>query len=146
MSAGTARWITVGRGESVSVEAGSRDQVFFRSGWPPETGGNVTVRTSRESRAVVHFPLPARGDYDVVLRVDPVDADTARALILFNQQFVAQFNLEKTAGRVGSYRVTLPRQWQWPGDNAVAVAPSTPAGVRLWFVRIIPTSPPSNAH
>jgi hypothetical protein len=65
---------------------------------------------------------------------------------LFNQQFVAQFNLERTAGRVGSYRVTLPRQWQRPGDNAVAIASSSPAGVRLWFVRIIPTGPPSNAH
>jgi hypothetical protein len=95
---------------------------------------------------VVHFPLPARGDYDVVLRVDPVEADTARAQILFNQQFVAQFNLERTAGRVGSYRVTLPRQWQRRGDNAVAIASSSPAGVRLWFVRIIPTGPPSNSH
>ena len=137
----------VGRGESVSVEAGSRDQVFFRSGWsPPQAGGNVTVRISREPRAVVHFPLPARGDYDVVLRVDPLEADTAPALILFNQQFVARFNLERTAGRVGSYRVTLPRQWQKPGDNAVAIVSSLPAGVRLWFVRIIPMGPPSTAH
>jgi hypothetical protein len=137
----------VGLGESVSVEAGSQDQAFFRSGWSsPQTEGNVTVRTSREPRAVVHFPLPARGDYDVVLRVDPVDADNERALILFNQQFVAQFNLERTAGRVGSYRVTLPRQWQRPGDNAVAIASSPPAGVRLWFLRIIPTGPPSKVH
>jgi hypothetical protein len=135
----------VARGESVSVEAGPRDRVFFRSGWsPPRTEGIVTVRTSREPRAVVHFPLPAKGDYDVLLRFDPVVVEgEPSAVVLYNRQLAARFALVKMPERIGSYRLTLPRAWHRAGDNELAIVPSAAAGARLWLVRILPMRRPT---
>jgi hypothetical protein len=126
--------------ESVSVQAGERDRVFFRSGWsPPESGGNVTTRTSRASRSIVHFPLPAIRDYDVVLRVDPVEPEpVSSAMILFNGQIAGGFGFVTTPVRIGSYRLTLPRVWQKAGDNELAIVTTGAQGVRLWLLRVIP--------
>ena len=132
-------------GESVSVEAGPRDRVFFRSGWSaPESGGNLTTRTSRAFRPVVHFPLPATADYDIVLRIDPVEAQPASsAMVLFNGQIAGGFGFVASPERIGSYRLTLPRAWQKTGDNELAFAMTGAGGVRLWLVRLIPMQPPS---
>jgi hypothetical protein len=127
--------------ESVSVETGERDRVFFRSGWwPPRTGGNVATRTSRTTRSIVHFPLAAAGDYDIMLRVDPVGAGpVSSAMILFNGQIAGGFGFVTSPERIGSYRLTLPRVWQKPGDNELAFVTTGADGVRVWMVRIIPT-------
>ena len=129
------------RRESVSVAAGSRDGVFFRSGWStPLNAGNVTTRTSRASRPTVHFPLPADDDYDVVLRMDPVDAPpTSSTMVLFNGQIAGGFGFMTTPERIGSYRLTLPRRWQKAGDNELTLAMTGAARVRMWLVRIVPT-------
>jgi hypothetical protein len=134
--------------ESVSVEAGGRDGVFFRSGWSPaRREGTVTVRTSRAARAIVHFPLPADDDYDVVLRIDPVGAaPVSAAMVLFNGQIAGGFGFVSTPDRVGSYRLSLPRAWQKSGDNELAIAATGAAGVRLWLVRIIPMRVTKETH
>lgn len=134
--------------ESVSVEAGGRDLIFFRSGWlAPQPHGNVTTRTSRAARAIVHFPLTDVDDYDVVLRVDPVDpTPAAAAMVLFNGQIARGFNFGTSPDRIGSYRLTLPRQWQKNGDNELAIATTGAAGVRLWQVRLIPMHPSSTTQ
>jgi len=135
-------------GDSVSVEAGPRDVVFFRSGWSPATAqGNIMVRVSREPRAVVHFPLPSKSEYDVVLRFDPVaPGANPWAMILFNQQLAGRIALSTTPGRVGSYRLTLPRDWQKAGDNELAIASSGAEGARLWLVRILPMRPQAQSQ
>jgi hypothetical protein len=133
--------------ESVSVAAGDRDRVFFRAGWsPPHSEGTLTTRTSGASRAAVHFPLPANDDYDVVLRVDPVDAaPVSSAMVLYNGQIAGGFGFVTTPERIGAYRITLPRVWQKAGDNELTIATNGAAGVRLWQIRIIPLNPPSKA-
>jgi hypothetical protein len=130
--------------ESVSVQAGERDRVFFRSGWsPPESAGTVTTRTSRTARPIVHFPLPADSDYDVVFRIDPVGAQpTSSAMVLFNGQIAGGFGFVTAPDRIGSYRLTLPRTWQKAGDNELALAMTGATGVRVWLVRIIPIGHP----
>jgi 4-amino-4-deoxy-L-arabinose transferase-like glycosyltransferase len=130
--------------ESVSVQAGDRDRLFFRSGWsPPEAAGTVTTRTSQTTRPTVHFPLPADGDYDVVLRIDPVGAQpTSSAMVLFNGQIAGGFGFVMAPDRIGSYRFTLPRTWQKAGDNELALAMAGATGIRLWLVRIIPIGHP----
>jgi hypothetical protein len=122
--------------------------VFFRSGWtPPVTEGTVTVRYSHEPRAIVHFPLPAKGDYDVVVRADPVPPDAeSSAMILCNRQLAARITLGRTPGRVGSYKFPLPREWTRSGDNELAIVPGTALGVRLWHIRILPMRPSSAAR
>jgi len=126
--------------ESVSVEAGGRDRVFFRSCWSPaEANGNVTTRTSRGSRSIVHFPLSDVDDYEIVLRVDPVAAaPVSSAMILFNGQIAGGFGFVTSPDRIGSYRLTVPRTWQKAGDNELGIATTGAEGVRLWLVRIIP--------
>jgi hypothetical protein len=137
-------WFVVGEAlalnESVSVEAGGRDRVFFRSGWSPaEANGNVTTRTSRASRSIVHFPLPDVDEYEIVLRVDPVAAaPVSSAMILFNGQIAGGFGFVTSPERIGSYRLTVPRTWQKTGDNELGIATTGAEGVRLWLVRIIP--------
>jgi len=137
-------WFVVGEAlalhESVSVEAGGRDRMFFRSGWSPaEANGNVTTRTSRASRSIVHFPLPDVDEYEIVLRVDPVAAaPVSSAMILFNGQIAGGFGFVTSPERIGSYRLTVPRTWQKTGDNELGIATTGAEGVRLWLVRIIP--------
>ena len=131
---------TLALNESASVEAGGRDRMFFRSGWSSaEAQGNVTTRTSRASRSIVHFPLPDVDDYEIVLRLDPVAAaPVASALILFNGQIAGGFGFVTSPERIGSYRFTVPRTWQKVGDNELGIATTGAEGVRLWLVRIIP--------
>jgi Dolichyl-phosphate-mannose-protein mannosyltransferase len=126
--------------ESVSIQAGERDRVFFRSGWlPPRAEGTVTTRTSRQSRATVHLPLPSAGDYDVVFRADPIEPKpVSSAMVLFNGQIAGGFGFVTSPDRIGSYRLTLPRVWQKAGDNELTLTTTGAAGVRVWLVRIIP--------
>jgi 4-amino-4-deoxy-L-arabinose transferase-like glycosyltransferase len=132
-------------GKAAMIGAGERDRVFFRKGWsPPRTDGNVTARTSEAARATVHFPLPHKRSYEVVLRLDPLQPDVQHQLtVLFNSQVVARLRLAWNPERVGSYRFSLPVEWVKRGGNEITLVPelirdpAKPIGVRLWYVRVL---------
>jgi len=65
-------------------------------------------------------------------------AAVSSAMVLFNGQIAGGFGFVSTPGRIGSYRVSLPRGWQKSGDNELSIATTGAAGVRLWLVRVIP--------
>ena len=147
-------------GESTSVETGGRDLIFYRSGWsrPHREGVTVTVRVSRGERAIVRIPLLAKRDYEIVLRLDPVaPGKQERVSVLFNKQLVGALRLTWNPERVGSYRVLVPERMVRGGSNELAIIPASlvpagsagpqfawldpgdQAGVRLWYVRVLPT-------
>lgn len=159
-------WLVVrevlARGEDVNVETGPRDSVFYHRGWSPAWSDGVTVRVSTAERAQVRIPLPSRGAYDLVMRVDPVVPDAEQRLsVLFNGQFVARFTLGWNPERVGSYRVRLQPGQVRAGRNEVTFIPErrVPAsaagprfawlppaehlGIRLWYVRVLPVRIPN---
>ena len=149
------------KGDSVSVETGERDWVFYRSGWlPPHVDGAITVRVSNVPRSNVYFPLPKKDHYEAILRFDPVSPATQRrATVLFNSQLVGLLRLDWNPLRVGSYSVSLPAAWVKPGINELTIIPdvlvpaklggtrfewiddSESLGVRLWYVRLLPDAP-----
>ena len=93
------------KGDSVSFETGGRDRVFYRTGWSPPHNDGITVRVSRGERPSVHFPLPAKRAYELVLRLDPVAPDCQdRVAVLFNRQLAGVIRLQWNPERVGSYR------------------------------------------
>jgi hypothetical protein len=148
----------VAHGESTSIETGTRDRIFYRRGWSPPHVQNITVRVSDEQRGVIRLPLPEKRAYDLVLRFDPAVAGDV-VNILFNRHLVGRLQTTLNPGRVGSYRLTLPRDIVTAGSNEIIVVPSTTptaaaagehfawlppeslAGVRLWYVRVVPTAP-----
>jgi Dolichyl-phosphate-mannose-protein mannosyltransferase len=154
-------WFTareaIASGEAVTLEAGQRGRVFYRSGWSkPHAEGLATVRVSRDARASVHLPLPKKRSYEVVLRLDPVAPERQdRVEVLFNQQLVGRIRLTWDPQRVGAHRVFLPIEWVKVGDNELTLVPETtvtagsagarfawldPAdtvGVRMWYVRVL---------
>lgn len=145
--------------EDVSIETGPRDRLFFPAGWTRPHPDGVMVRVSTGSPAVVRLPLPARRDYDVVLRLDPLDPGRqARAAVLFNRHLIASVALGLDPARMGSYRMRLPRAQVRIGSNELAIVPdvAVPAasvgprwgwidpaqqvGIRLWYVRLLGTA------
>ena len=144
-------------GEAVTIEANQRGRVFYRTGWSQaHAEGLANVRVSRDARASVHFPLPKKRPYVVVLRVDPIAPDRQdRVDVLFNQQLVGRLRLTWDPQRVGTHRVYLPIEWVKVGDNELTVVPETtvaagsagprfawldPAdilGVRMWYIRVL---------
>lgn len=145
------------RGEAVNIETGTRDTVFYRSGWSAlRQEGAVTARVSQQPQTTLHFPLPAVKPYDVVLRVDPVAPDVQQRLtVLFNRQLLGTLKLSWNPERIGSYRLSLPVAWTRAGDNEITLVPDTlvaaaaggpryawadPAeklGIRLWYLRVL---------
>ncbi len=144
------------KGDSVSIETGARDRVFYRSGWSPPHDDGVTVRVSLGERASVHFPLPAKRAYEIVLRVDPVAPDSQdRVTVLFNRQLAGVLRLKWNPERVGSYPLTVPEHMVRAGSNELTLVPETivaagaagprfawldpvqKIGVRLWYVRVV---------
>ena len=148
----------VAHGESTSIETGTRDRIFYRRGWSPPYMQNITVRVSDEQRGVIRLPLPEKRAYDLVLRFDPAVAGDI-VNILFNRRLVGRLQTTLNPGRVGSYRLTLPPDIVTAGSNEIIVVPSATstaaaagerfawlppeslAGVRLWYVRVVPTAP-----
>jgi hypothetical protein len=144
------------KGESVSVETGDRDRVFYRTGWlPPHTDG-ITARVSRGERASVHFPLPARRAYEIVLRLDPVaPAVQDRVAVLFNRKMAGLLHLMWNPERVGSYRLSVPEHMVRAGSNELTLVPESTVtagaagprfawldpeeriGLRVWYVRVV---------
>ncbi|HUE77373.1 MAG TPA: glycosyltransferase family 39 protein, partial [Longimicrobiales bacterium] len=150
----------IAHGDSTSVETGSRDLVFYRSGWSPPRPGNITVRVSVGERSVVRLPLPAKIEYDLVLRLDPVDpAAQEQVTVLFNRRLVGTLRLSSDPERMGSYRVRLREDLVKVGSNELTIIPHTLVeagsagpqfawldaaeriGVRLWYVRVLPSPP-----
>ena len=147
----------IAAGEAVNVEPGPRDRVFFRGGWSePHGDGPIVVRVSRAPRATVHFPLPEKRAYEIALRLDPVAADRQdRVTVLFNRQLLGRLHLTWNPERVGTYRLSLPRDWVRAGGNEIELIPDTlvPAaeagsrfawlppgdrlGLRLWYLRVL---------
>jgi hypothetical protein len=145
------------RGHDLTVGAGPRDGTFFRRGWsPPHAEGMVTARVSLTDRAVVWIPLPARREYDVVLRFDPISPELQhRVLVLLNRHVIAQLGVGWDPQRVGAYRIQLPEQYVKAGANEIALVPDVlvprasagprfawvPAGdrlgLRVWYVRLL---------
>ena len=146
-----------GKGEAVTILAGERDRAFYRSGWSPvHVDGAVSARVSERAQAEVHFPLPRKRAYTVVLRLDPVIPDLQqRMTVLFNRQLIGTLRLSFSPDRVGSYTVSLPAAWVRAGENEIRVVPEpmvaagsagprfawlNPAkqvGVRFWYLRIL---------
>jgi 4-amino-4-deoxy-L-arabinose transferase-like glycosyltransferase len=147
---------SITRREDVSIETGPRDRVFFAAGWSAPHDDGVPVRISVGERATVRFPLPARRDYEVVVRLDPVVPDTLRRLtVLLNRQLVGAVYLRADPSRMGAYRLRLPREQVTIGINELTIVPDTLVtaaaagpkfewldsaarpGVRLWYVRVL---------
>jgi 4-amino-4-deoxy-L-arabinose transferase-like glycosyltransferase len=147
----------IAHGESTSVETGERDRVFYRSGWSAPHVESITVRVSRDERAVVRLPLPEKRGYDIVLRIDPVAPATPEHVdVLFNRHLVGRLQLSLDPERVGSYRLRVREDIVNAGSNELIIIPTSvmPAGsagprfawldptdrigVRLWYVRVLP--------
>ena len=154
-------WFTAleatGKGDAVTIAAGERDRVFYRDGWsPPRTDGNVTARVSEQAQAAIHFPLARKRPDQVILRLDPVQADAQQKMtVLFNRQLIGSLRLSLDPQRVGTYRIALPAAWVRPGENEITLVPESmvaagtagarfawidPAkkvGVRFWYLRVL---------
>jgi hypothetical protein len=148
----------IANGESTSIEAGSRDFVFYRDGWTrPHGGGNVIVRVEKAPRATIWFPLPAKRAYDLVVRMDPVATEIEQHVtLLLNGRLIGRLTLAFDPTRVGSYRIPLPAGVVQPGRNELTLVPEVrimaseagpryawidPAaqiGVAVWYVRVLP--------
>ena len=145
------------KGESVSFETGGRDRVFYRTGWSPPHKDGITVRVSRGERSSVHFPLPAKRAYELMLRLDPVAPGLQdRVAVLFNRQMAG---VHPSAVESGARRLVLVwncrNGWCGEGSNELTLVPESvvtagaagqrfawldPAekiGVRLWYVRVV---------
>jgi hypothetical protein len=149
--------------KDISVETGTRDRVFFGSGWSAPFRDGLTFRVSEAERAVIRIPLPSRRTYQIVLRLDPVAPERQhRAIVLLNRQLLANLHLTSTPDRVGMYPLNLPADKVRVGINELTIVPDTlvPAaiagsrfewrdpqdllGVRLWYVRVL--APPHASH
>jgi hypothetical protein len=100
--------------------------------------------------------LPVRRDYDIVLRMDPVDpAIPQRVSVLVNGHLVGRPQLSWDPERVGSYRVHVPADRVRAtteltiipevlvsagsaGPRFAWLDPADRIGVRLWYVRVLP--------
>ena len=140
----------------MSIETGPRDRVFFAAGWSAPHNDGVPVRVSVSERATVRFPLPARRDYNVVVRLDPIAPDVQRRMtVLLNRQLVGAVYLRSDPARMGAYRLRLPGEQVRVGTNELTIVPDTLVttasagpkfewldpgarpGVRLWYVRVL---------
>jgi hypothetical protein len=154
-------WFTtreaVANGEAVNIMADGRGWVFYRDGWSAtHAEGLASVRVSRGARTELHFPLPKKREYQVVIRIDPVAPDRQDRLdVLFNSQLIGKVQLLWDPQRVGSYRLTLPANWVIVGDNKITLVPASTVtagsagprfawldptdivGVRMWYLRVL---------
>jgi hypothetical protein len=89
----------------------------------------------------VWLPLPSKRDYDIVLRVDPVDPETGQRLnVLFNGRFVSRIQLGFDPERVGSSTFRAQKDHVHAGRNRLVFAPdptvlASEAGRRFTWLR-----------
>jgi hypothetical protein len=104
----------------------------------------------------MRIPLAAGRDYEIVVRLDPVDPATQRKVwLLVNGSLAGILSLTWDPQRVGSYPVRLParsvrevNELTFIPDTLVAAGSAGPhfawldpreqLGVRLWYVRVLP--------
>jgi hypothetical protein len=147
----------IARREAATIAAGGRDVAFFRGGWtPPRVEGAITTRVSLGPHARMHFPLPARRDYEFSLRLDPVSPERQqRITVLFNRQLIGSLRLTWDPSRVGAYRISIPGWRTRTGENELTIVPDTmvpagtagdrfawldparPIGIRFWYLRVL---------
>lgn len=147
----------IAHGESTSLEIGDRDRIFYRGGWSPPRAEGITARVSTGARSTVRVPLPARAEYDIVLRLDPVaPAVQSRVRVLFNGHYVGDFPMTWDPERVGTYRLRVRAPIVNEGGNLLTIIPDrtvaaaaagpafawldpeTEIGLRVWYVRVLP--------
>ena len=150
-------------GEAVSIGgAPPRDAPFFRSGWSePNGSGNVIVRRALSDRVSIRIPLPRNVDHLLTLRMDgPTVADRAyepKVTVFVNKRTLGQVRFTHDPTRVGTYRMTIPRDLAGRTFARIDLVAShtvsaTEAGPRfadlpgdtrvafyLWYVRVEPT-------
>jgi 4-amino-4-deoxy-L-arabinose transferase-like glycosyltransferase len=147
-------------GEAVIIGTNTRNTWLFDGAWSAPTGvGNVIVRVAEAPIVAMRLPMPANRDYWLTLRVDPAEtADPSLQpdiTVFLNRQQVARLRLSRDPGRVGSYRVRVPRELTRTlsrlelvashmvraGESGVhysGLPPETSVGFRLWYVRLEP--------
>jgi hypothetical protein len=147
-------------GEAVSIETDPRNGWFFDGAWSGQIGtGNVRVRIAQEQMVAMRVPMPASTDYWLTLRLDPAETEDPSyqpvVSVFLNRQHLGQLHLSRTPGRVGSYRIRIPRDLRRTfsrldlvashmvraGDSGVhysALPPDTPVAFRLWYLRLEP--------
>jgi hypothetical protein len=147
-------------GEPATIAAGDRDGTFFRGAWSsPQRAGLITVRAAMAERVAMHVSLPEPRDYNLIIRMDPVEtADPAyqpTVDLFLNGKAIAQLRLTREPGRIGVYRVPVPRvlarevsTLDFVASHVVAVADAGPnfawlprdakVAFRLWYVRVEP--------
>ena len=114
--------------------AGSRDRLFFRSGWSaPFTVGNVTFRSSVDHAATVWVPMMGGREIRLTVRLDPLVVEGTPQQVVrlaLNGTAVSSFALDWDPEHVGSYSALIPRQLVHDGLNRLDItsAYSTPGG------------------
>jgi hypothetical protein len=146
----------IARGEETSLETGPRDRAFYRDGWSPPHKDGVVARISGR-RSSIRIPLAPGRNYEIVLRMDPVDpASQSYVSVMFNGHYVGRPRLSWDPTRVGSYRVPV-RAAMVRRTNELTIIPESlvtaaaagprfawmdpeaSIGVRLWYVRVLPS-------
>jgi hypothetical protein len=150
-------------GDAVTIAAGVRDRCFFTGRWSdPIDYGNVVVRVAEAEVVSVRLPLTDEA-YAMTLRLDPaLTADPARQprlTVFLNKQRLADLELSREAGRMGSYRLQVPKEIVRPmsrldlmashlvpardaGSPFAAVPQDRPVAFRFWYVRLEPLQSP----
>jgi 4-amino-4-deoxy-L-arabinose transferase-like glycosyltransferase len=147
-------------GEAVIIGTSTRNVWLFDGAWSAPVGvGNVICKVAEAPIVAMRLPMPRHTDYWLTLRVDPAetaDPNFQPEITLFlNRQQVARLRLTRETGRVGSYRVRVPRELTREisrlelvashlvragesGIHYAALPPDTSVAFRLWYVRLEP--------
>lgn len=149
--------------EAVSIGgAPPRDAPFFWSGWSePNGSGNVIVRRALSDRVSIRIPLPRQSDHLLTLRMDgPTVADRAyepRVTVFVNNRTLGQVRFTHDPTRVGTYRMTIPRDLAGrtfarldlvashtvsageAGPRFADLPADTRVAFYVWYVRVEPT-------
>jgi hypothetical protein len=146
-------------GDSTSIAAGPDDQVFFTKGWTDLVkAGQVVARLAESNRAEIAVPLPARREYRLVIRMDPLpfpNAPPQRVRVTLDGRDLGTMQLTWDPQRVGAYTLTIPAEvgtgrhrlefsadylseMAGVGDMYPEIDRSKQVGFRLWYVRLTP--------
>jgi len=146
-------------GDSTSISAGPDDQVFFTKGWTDLVkAGQVVARLAEAEHAEIAVPLPARREYRLVIRMDPLpfpNAPPQRVRVSVDGRDLGTLELTWNPQRVGAYTITVPAdvgpgrhrlaftadylaEMAGVGDMYPEIDRSKKVGFRLWYVRLTP--------
>jgi hypothetical protein len=145
--------------DASTIEAGSRERLFFSGAWSePRRGGAVVVRVAEATETGVRFALQSPTALWLTLKMDP--AETANPdrqpwlTVFLNRQRLGELRLTRNPLRMGTYRLRVPATMTRAGLNALQLVSShtvpadeggrqfawlgraTPVAFRLWYVRL----------